>query len=259
MELSSELIAACIAAFFAGFIDAIVGGGGLVQLPALFIVLPAETDVAPILGTNKLSSICGTSIATVRYARHLSLNWRVALSAAIPAFLCSALGASAVSLFRKDTLRPIILVLLLVVALYTLMRKNFGDVHQPKLSPQREVLYAALVGSGLGFYDGFFGPGTGSFLIFLFIGIFGFDFLYASATSKVVNFSTNLAAVLYFGLHGKVMYLVGLPMGVCNICGALLGTRLAMLRGSAFVRAIFLLVIFAIIAKFGYDTLQPML
>ncbi|MCS7013166.1 MAG: TSUP family transporter [Chloroherpetonaceae bacterium] len=256
MEFSPELLWACAAAFIAGFIDAIVGGGGLVQLPALFIVLPPETDVPPILGTNKLSSICGTSIATVRYARSLLLNWRVALAAAVPAFFFSALGASTVSLFRKETLRPVILLLLLTVAFYTLAHKNFGDAHRPKLSPQKELFYAALVGLVLGFYDGFFGPGTGSFLIFLFISIFGFDFLHASATAKVVNFSTNLAAVLYFGLHGHVLYLIGLPMGVSNILGALLGTRLAMLRGSAFIRTLFLLVIFVIIAKFGYDTLQ---
>lgn len=251
-----ETLWLCGFAFLAGFIDAIAGGGGLIQLPALFIVLPSETEVAPILGTNKLSSICGTSIATVQYARKIEMNWRVALYAAVPAFLLSALGASVVSLFSKDSLRPVILILLIAVAIYTLIQKNFGAEHVPRLSEHKEKLYAALIGSSIGFYDGFFGPGTGSFLIFLFIGIFGFDFLRASATSKVVNFATNLAAVLYFGSSGNVMLLLGLPMGICNIVGALLGARLAILRGSRFIRSLFLLVIFAIIAKFGYDTFR---
>lgn len=251
-----ETLLLCGFAFLAGFIDAIAGGGGLIQLPALFIVLPPDIEVAPILGTNKLSSICGTSIATAQYARKIEMNWRVALYAAIPAFALSAIGASVVSLFNKDVLRPIILALLIAVAIYALIQKNFGAEHAPKLSEAKEKLYAALIGGGVGFYDGFFGPGTGSFLIFLFIGVFGFDFLRASATSKVVNFSTNLAAVLYFGLRGNVMFLVGLPMGLCNILGALLGARLAILRGSGFIRSLFLLVIFAIIAKFGYDTFR---
>jgi uncharacterized membrane protein YfcA len=251
-----ETLILCAFAGLAGFIDSIAGGGGLIQLPALFIVLPPQTEVPAILGTNKLSSICGTSVATFQYARRVDMNWQVAVCAAVPAFVFSSIGASVVSLFNKDILRPIILALLIAVALYTLIQKNFGAEHLPKLPRKKEKLYATLVGIGIGFYDGFFGPGTGSFLIFLFIGVFGFDFLRASAISKVVNFSTNLAAVLYFGTNGNVMFLVGLPMGVCNIVGALLGARLAILRGSTFIRTLFLLVIFAIIAKFGYDTLR---
>ena len=251
-----ETLILCAFAGLAGFIDSIAGGGGLIQLPALFIVLPPQTEVPAILGTNKLSSICGTSVATAQYAQRIDINWQVALYAAIPAFIFSSIGASVVSAFNKDILRPIILMLLIAVALYTLIQKKFGTEHLPKLSRKKEKLYATLIGIGIGFYDGFFGPGTGSFLIFLFIGVFGLDFLRASAISKVVNFSTNLAAVLYFGTNGNVMFLVGLPMGVCNIVGALLGARLAILRGSTFIRTLFLLVIFAIIAKFGYDTLR---
>jgi uncharacterized membrane protein YfcA len=251
-----ETLILCAFAGLAGFIDSIAGGGGLIQLPALFIVLPPQTEVPAILGTNKLSSICGTSVATCQYARKVDINWQVTIYAAIPAFIFSSIGASVVNLFDKNILRPVILVLLVAVALYTLVRKNFGTEHLPKLPRKKEKLYATLVGMGIGFYDGFFGPGTGSFLIFLFVGVFGFDFLRASAISKVVNFSTNLAAVLYFGIGGKVMLWVGLPMGLCNIAGALLGARLAILRGSTFVRTLFLLVIFAIVAKFGYDTLR---
>jgi uncharacterized membrane protein YfcA len=254
VELSPELFGVCAAAFLAGFIDAIVGGGGLVQLPALFIFMTTQPDAA-LLGTNKLSSIMGTSVATWRYARSVDINWRIALVAAGTAFAFSFMGASAVRFFPKEALRPLILILLVGVAIYTAVKKDLGDSQHLKNLPN-EFFYAVAIGAGLGFYDGFFGPGAGSFLIFSFILIFGFDFLRASATAKVVNFSTNLAAVIYFGATNNLLFHVGIPMGACNILGAVLGTQLAILRGSGFVRVFFLGVIALIIAKFGHDTIK---
>ncbi len=254
VSLSCDVLWLCAFAFLAGFIDSIVGGGGLIQLPALFIFAP-QVDHPTIFGTNKLSSICGTSVATVQYARRINLDWHIALLTAAFAFLFSFLGARVVSFIPKDFLRPLVLLLLVLVGVYTAINKNFGTIHSPKLNRVQSHLYAALLGAGIGFYDGFFGPGTGSFLIVAFIGIFGYDFLRASATAKVVNFSTNLAALSYFAPSGNVLFSLGFTMGAFNIFGAILGARLAMLKGSALVRVLFLFVIGAMILKFGYDTL----
>lgn len=247
----------CLFAFLAGFVDAVVGGGGLVQLPALFLWLPPESaaQTAAVLGTNKLSSICGTSMAVVQYARRVRLNWRTLWPAALVAFAASFLGARTVSLIVPSVLRPLILGLLVAVAIYTFIQKDFGHLHAPRFTAERERLVGAAVGAVIGFYDGFFGPGTGSFLIFAFIGLFGFDFLTASASAKVINFATNLSAVAYFAATDNLLYRYGLPMAVCNVAGAVLGARLAILKGNRFVRGFFLIVVGAMILRFGWEVL----
>ena len=235
--------------------DSMVGGGGLIQLPALFILLPG-LSAPTILGTNKLVSITGTSVAATQYARHVQIDWPVVLPAALTAFVFSALGARTVSLIHTDLLRPFILILLIAVAVYVFVKKDFGTLHAPKLDPTRQRWYGVGLGCVLGFYDGFFGPGTGSFLIFAFVGLFGLSFLAASASSKVINAATNLSAVLYFGLTGHLLYAVALPMAVCNVGGSLLGTRLAVAKGSRFVRVLFLVVLSGIIVRFAWDTFK---
>ena len=253
-----DLLWLCGFAFLAGLVDSVVGGGGLIQLPALLLLLPAPLAAAipAVFGTNKLSSICGTSIAVIQYARRIAIPWRIVLPAAATAFAFAFLGARVVSLLPKDLLKPIILVLLVLVALWTYTQKNWGQLHAPKLTPRAALAFAVLVGAVIGFYDGFFGPGTGSFLIFAFIGLFGFDFLNASAGAKVVNFATNLAAVIYFAATDSIYYAYALPMGACNILGSLVGTRLAILKGNRFVRAFFLCVVAAIIARLAYDMVR---
>ena len=250
-----DLLWLCLFAFLAGLVDAIVGGGGLIQLPALFIFLPRElaASVPLVFGTNKLSSMCGTSVAVFQYARRVKIPWASVLPAAVAAFILSAAGARVLQLVRSDFLKPLTLVLLVAVAIYTYSRKNFGHLHAPKFMANHERLLAIAVGVVIGFYDGFFGPGTGSFLIFIFIGMFGFDFLTASAGAKVINLATNLAAVLTFAAHGYVRFDYALPMGACNLAGALLGTRLALWQGNRFVRVIFLSVVVLMIAKFAYE------
>jgi uncharacterized membrane protein YfcA len=247
----------CVFAFVAGFVDSIVGGGGLIQIPALFLFLPAGAAAAPatVFGTNKLSSICGTGMAVVQYARRIPLNWQSLLPAAIAAFLLSFAGARTVALINPKALRPLVLGLLVIVALYTFMRKDFGSRHAPQLTARNERLLGVLIGMAIGFYDGFFGPGTGSFLIFVFVGVFGFDFLSASASAKVVNFATNLSAVAYFAATDHILYAYAMPMGLCNILGSLAGTRLAILKGSRFVRWFFLAVASVMILRFGWDVL----
>jgi uncharacterized membrane protein YfcA len=232
----------------AGFVDAAVGGGGLIQLPAALLLLPG-LPVPTVLGTNKLASFFGTSFAVQRYARHVTLDWATILPAAIAAFAFAFLGSVAVTLIDPTVLRPLVLVMLVVVAIYVLFVKDLGLIHAPKHAPHKARLLGVLVGSGLGFYDGFFGPGMGSFLIFAFVGIFGFDFLSASASAKVVNWSTNLASLIYFTTHGYVLYKIGAAMALCNIIGAIFGARLAIAKGSRFVRVLFLIVVCGLIAK----------
>jgi uncharacterized membrane protein YfcA len=242
----------CLGAFLAGLVDAVVGGGGLIQLPAL-LTWQSQLPIAVLLGTNKSISICGTSLAALQYSRQLPQNWRVLLPAAATGFVCSFLGARAVSLLPGVILRPVVIGLLIAVALYTFRNKRFGESHSPNPSQTVQVRWAVCLGGGLGFYDGFFGPGTGSFLIFAFIGILGFSFLHASAAAKLINLATNLAAVLYFAYTGQIAWHLTLPLAISNMLGALCGTRLAIAKGSLFVRRLFLGVVIAISVKLLWD------
>ncbi len=248
-----EILFLCFFAFLAGFIDSIVGGGGLIQLPALLIFLP-HLPIATLLGTGKVPSIAGTSVATWRYARNVQIPWTSVLPAAISAFVFSFLGARTVSLLDPALLRPLILVLLISVFIYTLVKKDLGAIHAPRLTPVAEKWYAIAIGTAIGFYDGFFGPGTGSFLIFAFVGLFGFDFLSASASAKTVNLATNLSALAYFAATGNIRYEIAIPMAVCSVLGSLVGSNLAISKGSTFVRLLFLVVVSGIIIKVAYDT-----
>ena len=239
-------------AFLAGLIDAIVGGGGLIQIPALFSALPKELP-ATLFGTNKFASVFGTSSAAWRYAHQVNMPWRTILPAAFAAFACAYLGAMAVAWLPRGMLRPLILLLLVGAAFYTFRRKTFGSAHRPLHTGRRELVLALLAGGLIGFYDGFFGPGTGSFLIFLFVRFFGFDFLHASAAAKVVNVATNLAALGFFIPNGYWLPLLAALMALLNVAGSLVGSHLALRHGSAFVRQIFLLVVSLLICKFAWD------
>ncbi len=243
----------CIFAFLAGLIDSVAGGGGLIQLPALLILLPS-VPIASLLGTNKLASIAGTSVAATQYARHVKISWRATLPATLTALALSFMGARVASLLRTDVMRVVILLLLIGMVVYTFWRKDFGTIHSPKLDSRRQLFVSILAGGIIGFYDGFFGPGTGSFLIFVFVGIFGFNFLGASASAKIVNFATNLSAMLYFAFTDNILYRFAIPMALFNIAGSVVGTRLAILRGNRFVRVLFMAVVSALIVKLGYDT-----
>lgn len=241
------------AAFLAGLVDAVVGGGGLIQIPALFAAQPGVAP-ATLFGTNKFASVFGTANAAWRYSRRVEMPWRTILPAAIAAFALSYAGAAAVAWLPKDAVRPLILILLIFSAVYTLLKKDFGQLHRPAHSGRRELAYAVLLGGVIGFYDGFFGPGTGSFLIFLFIRFFGFDFLHASAGSKVVNVATNLAALAYFLPAGHIIAALAVGMAVANVAGSITGTWLALKHGSGFIRIVFLVVVGVLIVKFAWDT-----
>ena len=251
--LSTTLLA-CFFSFFAGFIDAVAGGGGLILVPALFILLPESTVPATVLGTNKLASFAGTTAATLRYLRAVRLDPRVVGPAAVTAPLASALGSWSVRLANPAVFRPLVAILLVGVAIYTFVRKDFGALQAPRFRPGTRLVLSGVVGATIGFYDGFIGPGTGSFLIFSFIGFFGCDFLLASATAKVINWATNAGSLAVFIPAGNVLYRLALPMAACSVLGGLLGARLAILKGSGFVRALFLAVVTAVIGKFLWDS-----
>jgi uncharacterized protein len=239
------------AAFGAGLIDAMAGGGGLVQLPALFAAFPNAPHTS-LLGTGKLAGFAGTTSAAARYARHVKLDWRLVGAAAAGAFVTALAGAWIAMQVPPARFRALVPALLLAVLAYTLVHKDLGEHHRPRGGP----VLAALSAGGIGLYDGFFGPGTGSFLVFLFIRAFGLDFLHAAASAKVVNAAANVAALLLFGLAGKLYWALGLGMAVCNVAGAQVGSHLAIRGGSAFVRKVFLVVVACLIAKTAWDALS---
>lgn len=245
-----------VASLFAGLVDAVVGGGGLIQVPALFAALP-QLPPPTLFGTNKLSSVWGTTVAARNYARQTHIDWELALPASLAALLFAFGGAYAITVFPPELLRKLLPFILLLVALYVLRKPEFGEEFQPTCSGHRKRARAVLVGMAMGFYDGFFGPGTGSFLIFAFIRGFGLDFLRASAHAKLVNVACNLAALAWFVPNTRLLWQLGLWMAVCNIAGALLGTRLALKGGSRLIRYLFLLVLAALILKTGYDAFGP--
>ncbi|MEB3791157.1 sulfite exporter TauE/SafE family protein [Acinetobacter sp. IK40] len=242
-------------AFCAGTIDAAVGGGGLIQIPALMGALP-QTAPATLFGTNKLASICGTGSAAFSFVRRVKLQWSLLGVIALFAFISSFIGAACVSLIPTHILRPIVLVMLIVIAIYTFAKKQFGQVHVDQQITPKLLVLAAIGSLAIGFYDGIFGPGTGSFFIFFFIRFLQVDFLHASALAKIGNLMTNLAALSFFVPTGHVLFALGLMMAVANIAGSLLGVRLALKYGSGFIRILFLILVSILICRLGYQILS---
>lgn len=241
-----------VSAFCAGLVDAMGGGGGLIQVPTLFIVWP-QTMPASLFGTNKLASVWGTGIAALRLGRRIPIRLNTVAPAAMAAFLGAFCGAYTVTRLSPDIVRKALPLILLWVFLYTAKAKQFGLQHSPRHHGVMERLLALTIGTLIGFYDGFFGPGTGSFLIFLFVHLLGFDFMAASVTAKIVNVACNLAALAWFGYSGHLFWLAGAMMAICNIIGAIVGSRLVLRHGSVLVRKVFLLVTGCLVVKTAYD------
>ena len=248
-----ELVLVSLASLLAGLVDSIVGGGGLILLPALFATFPTAAP-ATLFGTNKSASIWGTAFATVQYSRKVVLPWRSVLPAAAAGLLGSLLGAWAVTRVDPSLFRKALPVLLTALLAYTLARKDLGQHHAPRFVGRHEALVASGIGLAIGFYDGFFGPGTGSFLVFAYVRLLGYDFLNASASAKLINVATNFSALVLFAWQGHVWWHLALAMAVANVLGSLIGTRLALKHGAGFVRQVFILVVLALIVKTAYDT-----
>lgn len=255
MGFDAEFLIVLAAAFAAGLIDAMVGGGGLIQLPALFGVYP---DVAPasLLGTSKLSGIFGTTSAVVRFARKIVIPWRALTPLALIIFIGALAGAFTAIRTPPDVFRPLVPVMLVAVLIYFLRSKDLGSTHAPVGFAGRHHWLSAAWIAAIGFYDGFFGPGTGSFLMFVFVRLYGFDFLNAAASARVLNVAANGAALLFFSSRGSVIWTLGAAMAVCNISGALIGARLALRGGSRLVRKVFVGVVSLLIARTAWTALM---
>lgn len=250
--MPNEIILLCIVAFAAGFIDAIVGGGGLVQTPAALVLLP-QYAVATVIGTLKIPAFCGTSFAAAQYARKVKMNWR--LLGIMTAFALVSAFAGSYLLSRVDNhfMKPLLLVILIVVALYTYTKKNFGTHTHRQHTTKQQTIYAIIISIVIGFYDGFVGPGAGSFLVLAFITLLGFDFLTSSANAKLVNMATNLGSIIFFLGTGRILFAIAIPMAVCNAMGGALGARVAILKGNRFIRVFFLIIVSGTIVRFAYD------
>jgi uncharacterized membrane protein YfcA len=247
-----ELVTVALASLLAGFIDAVAGGGGLVLVPALFSTFPTAVP-ATLLGTNKAASVWGTGWATLQYVKRVDLPWKRLMPAAVMAGAGSFAGAWALTLVSADGLRKALPLVLLAVLIYTLAKKDLGRHHTPHYTGRAEALMAAAIALVVGFYDGFFGPGTGSFFVFLFVRLLGYDFLHASATAKLMNLLTNVFAIALFVSKGHIWWHVAAVMAVTNVLGSLLGTRLALKHGAGFVRGVFVIVVGALILKTAWD------
>ena len=239
-------------AFCAGAIDAAVGGGGLIQIPALMGALP-HYATATVFGTNKLASICGTASAAWSYLRRVKLQWKLLVVIGVTACISSFGGAACVALIPQSFLRPFVLFMLIVIAIYTFTKKQFGQVYEQQEVTRKVLILAGVGGLLIGFYDGIFGPGTGSFFIFYFIRYLKVDFLHASALSKIGNFMTNFAALSFFIPTGHVLFQLGLMMAVANIAGSLIGVKMALKYGSGFIRILFLILVSILICRLGYQ------
>ena len=246
-----QIVLLLVAAAGAGWVDAVVGGGGLLQLPALLV---AGLSPVQALATNKLAAICGTASAAYTYSRNVKIDREVALPAGALAALCAGLGASAAAAISADLLRPAVMVVLLAVAAFVTFRPAFGALARPERRTRARTLAAvAVTGVVIAFYDGIMGPGTGTFLIIAFTTILGLDFVHASATAKIINIGTNLGALLVFAWQGQVLWGLGLAMALCNVAGAQAGAHMALRRGAGFVRIVLLCVVAAMVARLGWQ------
>ena len=242
-----------IASGFAGFVDAMAGGGGLIQLPALIVGLPNK-ELPLILGTNKVPSIFGTAAAARNYFKNIKPDIPLTLSMMGPAFIGSMGGASLAAAVPKDFFKPFIVFLLVIVAIYTWVKPELGMNENLKYTHKKRLAIVALIGLLIGFYDGIFGPGTGTFLVFFLVSGIGYAFLKASGTAKLVNISTNAGAILSFQLTGHIWWQLGLLLAFANVSGAIIGSRLAIKGGSPLVRKVFLAVTFLLITRVAWDT-----
>ena len=242
-----------IASGFAGFVDAMAGGGGLIQLPALLVGLPNK-ELPLILGTNKVPSIFGTAAAARNYFKNIKPDIPLTLSMMGPAFVGSMGGASLAAAVPKDFFKPFIVFLLIAVAIYTWVKPELGMSENLKYTHKKRLVIVAIIGLLIGFYDGIFGPGTGTFLVFFLVSSIGYAFLKASGTAKLVNISTNAGAILSFQLTGHIWWQLGLLLAFANVTGAIIGSRLAIKGGSPLVRKVFLAVTFLLIARVAWDT-----
>lgn len=238
--------------FVAGFIDSVAGGGGLIQLPALLITLP-NAPIPTLFGTNKIAGLAGTSISAYKYSKRIKYNFKLLLIISGFTFIASFAGAKTLMYINAGTLKPLILIILICIAIYTFIKKDLGSVQTKTLPLKKQIILGTILGIVVGFYDGFFGPGTGSFLMLGFVLFLGFEFVAASAYSKFINSIANVSALLVFIWNGNYILEFAIIMAVCNVIGNICGSNMALKRGNKFVRGFFLFIVSMLILRFGYD------
>lgn len=247
-----QIVLLCLAAFCAGFIDAIAGGGGLVQLPAALVILNSFPIVS-VVGSLKIPAFVGTFSATRQYLKKVNIKWSLMTVACTVAFFAAYAGSELLTQVSNSFMKPVLLVVLTAVLIYTYINKNFGQYEKKEHSSDTELIYVVAISLVVGFYDGFIGPGAGTFLILVFIALLGFDFLHASAHAKMVNLATNLGSITLFLIKGKIIWLIALPMAVSNALGSVIGAYLAIARGNKFIRIFILIIVTATLLRFAYD------
>jgi len=250
MSIEQALIALGFFAFCGGLIDAAVGGGGLVQLPALLHALPQQS-LATVFGTNKLAVLAGNLSSIFSYVKRIKILWRLMLPTMCSAFVFAFLGAFSVSIVPKRLMEFVVFFILIAMAIYTFSEKKLGLTNADIKCGTREIALGVFFGGLIGFYDGVFGPGSGSLLLFVFVKVFGFDFLNASASAKLVNLGTFGAALLFFIPSGNVLWTVGAVVALCNMLGSVTGVFLALRYGSGFIRIFFLILLVFLIGRMG--------
>lgn len=252
------LLLLCLAAFCAGFVDAIVGGGGLIQTPVVMVLMP-NLAVSSVIGSLKIPAFSGTSFAANQYLKKVQLNWKLLSVMAVVAFGAAFLGSNLLTLVSNYFMKPLLLLVLILIAIYTFAKKDFGASQEKNLSANKQLLLGIVMSICIGFYDGFIGPGTGSFLVLGFVAILGFDFLNASANAKMVNLATNFGSICLFVLNGKIIWAIALPMAACNAFGGWMGAKLAIKKGNGFIRIFFLIIVVLTLIRFGYDVFKELL
>ncbi|MBW8359288.1 MAG: TSUP family transporter [Weeksellaceae bacterium] len=248
------LIYLCLAAFAAGFIDAVVGGGGLIQTPLALAFLP-HLPIATVIGSLKVPAFSGTALATSQYLRKVKIDWKLLILMAVLAFASAFLGSQLLTVVSNEFMKPVLLVVLIALALYTIFKKDFGNAKEKTVPYHIAIINGCIASIAVGFYDGFIGPATGTFFILAFVTLLGMDFLKANANAKLINLATNAGSICLFLLKGQIIWAIALPMAVCNALGGLVGARLAIRKGNRFIRYLFIFILILSIGRFGYEVL----
>jgi uncharacterized protein len=239
-------------AIFAGFIDAVVGGGGLVQVPLLLLLFPQLSHVQ-VIASNRFASVAGTAVAAVQYIRSIGVDTAVVVVAGIASAISSFSGTFVMRLIKPDVFKPVLLVVIAILAVYTFIKKDMGNSHKPRFIGNQSLLVCAIIGLVIGFYNGFIGPGTGSLLVFSMVSVMGMNFMNASASSKLINVIADAASLAGFLINGSVVFKLALPMMAGNMLGSYIGSKTAIARGNRFIRYIFLLIIIILIVRLAWD------
>ncbi len=242
----------CLAAFCAGFVDAVAGGGGLIQLPVALLLLPAH-PLPSVIASLKLPSFAGTAVAFLRFRKKVFINWKLAGIICSLSFFSSFAGSQLLTVVNSAFMKPVLCLVLFAVFVYTFIKKNFGQNEQHTISETRQIQFAVLISAIIGFYDGFIGPGAGSFFILAFVALLRYDLLHASATAKLANMATNLGSITLFLFHGNIIWLVALPMALANALGGAAGAKMAIQKGNKFIRIFFLFIVLATLLTLGYN------